>query len=562
MFPLPDITAKRALLAPDAIAFEEIATRRIVTYAELDRRSGEVAALLAARGIQPGDRVAILCRNRVAFFELLFGCAKRGAILVPLNWRMPAAELAPLVADAEPSLLFFGAEDAEVAAALGLNRVGLDGEYEAALAASTPGCWRAHWPADETWYLLYTSGTTGTPKGVIYTYGMALANHVNIGSAIDLRSTDTTVNFLPLFHTAGINLHTLPTLMTGGRVLVLPGFDEEALLTLLAERRLDTFFAVPSVYQALLDHPRFAALPLDAVRHWGCGGAPLPERVAQHLQALGLRVCNGMGMTETGPTAFLASPAEPGPGPARSASPSSSARSGSSTRTAATCRTGWRAICSSPAPPSRPAIGAIRRRRTRPSPPMAGSAPATSPAATPTASTSSPAPEGDVHLRGRERIPGRGRERAVHPPAIAEVAVVGAPDATWGEVGRAFIRPIPGVAALDYVELEAFCRARLAPYKVPKRFDIVTDFPRTAAGKIRKHASSRNPRPCGSLAMDDHGHPVRRRRHPHRQQRPSRLRLARDVPAFRGRPPARSHSHADRQGRRQPHSRSAPARSG
>jgi fatty-acyl-CoA synthase len=310
MFPLPDITAKRALLAPDAIAFEEIATRRIVTYAELDRRSGEVAALLAARGIQPGDRVAILCRNRVAFFELLFGCAKRGAILVPLNWRMPAAELAPLVADAEPSLLFFGAEDAEVAAALGLNRVGLDGEYEAALAASTPGCWRAHWPADETWYLLYTSGTTGTPKGVIYTYGMALANHVNIGSAIDLRSTDTTVNFLPLFHTAGINLHTLPTLMTGGRVLILPGFDEEALIALFAERRLDTFFAVPAVYQALLDHPRFAALPLDAVRHWGCGGAPLPDRLAQRFHVLGLRVCNGMGMTETGPTAFLASPAE------------------------------------------------------------------------------------------------------------------------------------------------------------------------------------------------------------------------------------------------------------
>src|SRR3546814_2228992 len=102
----------------------------------------------------------------------------------------------------------------------------------------------------------------------------------------------------------------LPTLFAGGRVVILEGFEEEAVVRLLEARRIDTFFAVPTVYQALLDHPRFATTPLDHVRHWGCGGAPLPDAVVERYRSLGVRVCNGMGMTETGPTAFLMDPAD------------------------------------------------------------------------------------------------------------------------------------------------------------------------------------------------------------------------------------------------------------
>ena len=101
---LPDLLANRSRLSGKAVALEELATGRTQTYAQLDERAGKVAALLAARGIGEGDRVAVLCRQRIAFFELLFGCAKLGAILVPLNWRMPAAELDTLIADADPSL--------------------------------------------------------------------------------------------------------------------------------------------------------------------------------------------------------------------------------------------------------------------------------------------------------------------------------------------------------------------------------------------------------------------------------------------------------------------------
>ncbi|HYN46037.1 MAG TPA: AMP-binding protein, partial [Allosphingosinicella sp.] len=309
---LPDLTAKRAGLTPERIALEDAATGRTMTYKALNERAARAAGLMAAHGVREGDRVAILTRNRIEFFETLFACAKLGAILVPLNWRMPPAELDGLIADAEPVLLFHGSVEAAAAAALAAAppAIDLDRGYEALIAAAVPAAGRALWPAAATWYLIYTSGTTGRPKGVIYTYRMALANHVNIGGAIGLTGADTHAAFLPIFHTAGINLHALPTLIAGGRVIVMDGFDADALVALIEGRRLDTVFAVPTVYQSLAEHPRFAAAPLGHVRHWGCGGAPLPDALAHRCRELGVRVCNGMGMAETGPTAFLVDPAD------------------------------------------------------------------------------------------------------------------------------------------------------------------------------------------------------------------------------------------------------------
>jgi fatty-acyl-CoA synthase len=496
MAEIPDLIAKRAALGPERTALEDCATGRTLTYAELDRRAARAASLMASRGIAQGDRVAVLCRNRLEFFELLFGCAKLGAILVPLNWRMPPAELAQLVRDAGPSLLFYGSEDAGTAATLGLAAIGLDDDYNERLAAAPEGCWRAHWPSDGIWYLLYTSGTTGLPKGVIYTFRMALANHVNIGSAIDLTSTDSTANFLPLFHTAGINLHSLPTLIAGGRVIVVPGFDEEALVRLFEERRLTTFFAVPAVYQSLLDHPRFAAAPLTHVRHWGCGGAPLPDRLVERYRGLGVRVCNGMGMTETGPTAFLADPAD------------AWERIGSVGRPQLLCSV--RIVDGEGRDVPYGIDGDLLFAGPGVTPGYWRNAQETREAFTEDGWLRS----GDVARRDQDGfyyIAGRRKEmfisggENVYPaevenvlcthPAVAEVAVVAAPDEQWGEVGRAFILPIPGVAALDFAELESFCRARLAAYKVPRRFEIVTDFPRTPAGKIKKHELVEEPAP-------------------------------------------------------------------
>lgn len=487
---MPDIVAKRAALGAERIALEDVASGRTVTYADLDIRAAKVAALLLERRVAKGDRVAILCRNRIAFFELLFACAKIGAILVPLNWRMPPAELDQLLTDCRPKLLFYGAEDEGSVSGLLYPppAIGLDAEYEALVGAASPGPSRTLWPAEDIWYLLYTSGTTGRPKGVIYTYRMALANYVNIGSAIDLRSDDATPNFLPIFHTAGINLHALPTLMAGGRVLVLPGFDAEALVRLLEQRRIDTFFAVPTVFQDLLEHPRFAEAPLDHVRHWGCGGAPLPDALVERYRALGVRVCNGMGMTETGPTAFLADPAD-----------------------------AWDHVGSVGKPQLLCSVRIVDEEGRDVGDDVVGDLLFAGPGVTPgywrneEATKAAFTPDGwlrsgDLARRdaqGFYHVVGRRKEmfisggENVYPAevenvlcshsAVTEAAVVAAPHEKWGEVGRAFLLLKTGAARPEQAEMEAFCRARLAAYKVPECFVYVDDVPRTAAGKIQKH---------------------------------------------------------------------------
>ena len=487
---LPDLIARRAELTPDSVALEEIATGRILTYAALDDRASRVAALLEARGVVEGDRVAILCRNRLAFFEALFACARLGAILVPLNWRMPPAELDPLLAHSGPKLLLHGGEDGDAVGRLAAPPppLDLDGDYEGLVESSAPCAGRGRWPADGIWYLLYTSGTTGRPKGVIYTYGMALANLVNIGTAIGLGASDTTLSFLPHFHTAGINLHALPTLLQGGRVLLLPGFEADKVVELLEARRVDTFFAVPTVYQALADHPRFGSAPLGHVRHWGCGGAPLPDSLARRCRDLGLRVCNGMGMTETGPTAFLAAPAD-----------------------------AWDRIGSVGKPQLLVSVRLVGEDGLDVPDGEVGDLLFAGPGVTP-GYWNDPAesraaftadgwlksgdlawrdPEGFYWVAGRRKEMFISGGENVYPaevenvlaghPSVAEAAVVATPDPRWGEVGFAFVRLMEGGQRPAPVELQAFCRARLAAYKVPASFQYVEDFPRTAAGKVQKH---------------------------------------------------------------------------
>ena len=486
---IPDLLAKRAALSGDRVAFEDAASGTTLTYAGLDERAGKAASLLASRGVGKGDRVAILTRNRIEFFEILFGCARLGAILVPLNWRMPPAELDGLIADAEPNLLFHGAAEAGAVAGLEapLPAIDLDRDYGPARDTAPMGRWRGLWPASATWYLIYTSGTTGRPKGVIYTFRMAVANYVNIGACIDLASTDTTLTFLPNFHTAGINLHALPTLIAGGRVILMDGYDGEAMVALLEARRLDTVFAVPTVYQSLLEHPRFAAAPLDHVRHWGCGGAPLPDALAVRYRDLGIRVCNGMGMTETGPTAFLMGAAD------------AWERIGSVGRPQLLCSA--RIVDERDRELPDGAVGDLQFFGPGVTPGYWRNEEATRAAFTADGWLRS----GDLARRDADGfywIAGRRKEmfisggENVYPaevenvlsahPDVVDAAVLAEADPKWGEVGRAFVQLADG-GRPDGAALDAFCRERLAPYKVPRRFDFVAEFPRTSAGKIQKH---------------------------------------------------------------------------
>jgi fatty-acyl-CoA synthase len=492
---IPDFSSRRAALSPVATAMRDVVSGKALSYGELDENAGRAAGMLVARGVSGGDRVAILCRNRIDFFELLLACGKIGAILVPLNWRMPTAELQLLIADARPTVLFFGNPDAETVAGLSLQGVdiysldGADSDSYALLRDENRAiAGRGQWPSDECWYLLYTSGTTGAPKAVIQTYGMALANYINIRQAMAIGAGDVTLNYLPLFHTAGINLVTLPTLIEGGEVLVMPEFDLDRTVELLDDGVLDTFFAVPAVYQQISQHERFSALDLSRVRSWGCGGAPMPAGLLTRYLEQGARICNGMGMTETGPTVFIMNPdrvadkigsvgkpqmlsfvrivdalgrdvAEGESGELWFAGPG--VTPGYWRRDDATAeafsRDGWLRsgdIGRCDAEGYYYIVGRIK----------------------------------DMFISGGENVyPAEVENVLAGHPDILEVAVIGQSDETWGEVGCAFLLPQPQHEVPKDHELRKYCRDRLAHYKVPGSFIAVSDFPRTAAGKVQKH---------------------------------------------------------------------------
>jgi fatty-acyl-CoA synthase len=492
---IPDITAQRAQLTPDAIAFRDLVRGSTRSYAELETNAQRAAGLLSNLGVGAGDRIAILCRNRIEFFELLFASAKLGAVFVPLNWRMPAGELQPLVDDAAPKVLFHGEEDRAVAAEIegsGLHRVdfdqiGTDG-YSALRDAARGIGGREYWPGDESWYLLYTSGTTGKPKAVIQTPGMAIANYVNIRQGMSISGDDVCLNYLPLFHTAGINLVTLPTLIEGGEVLVLPGFEVEPIVELLKESAIDTFFGVPACYQQIALHPSFATLDLGGVRNWGCGGAPMPDHLIERYLERGAPVCNGMGMTETGPTVFLMD----------SASVDKKIGSVGKPQVLA----GVRIVDKDGNDVARGEEGELWFGGPNITPGYWGNEQATEAAFgggswLRSGDIARQDADGyyyiagrikDMYISGGENVyPAEVENVLAAHPDVLEAAVVAMPDDKWGEVGCAYLMAHPGHGIPESDELTTYCRARLAAYKVPRRFVTVPDFPRTAAGKVQKH---------------------------------------------------------------------------
>jgi fatty-acyl-CoA synthase len=482
---IPDMAAKRAELTPDALAFHDTSGSKDWSFAEINKAADAVAAGFCARGLNEGDRVAIICQNRAEFFITLFACQKTGIILCPLNWRQPVPELVETLSQVGISLLLadaaFQAVAREAAAAIEAPLMTVEDDLAGWIDAGGPAL-TAPVPAERPWYLLFTSGTTGLPKSVIQTGRMAWANTVNIGQAIDIASTDRAVCFLPLFHTAGINLYTLPAFLTGGSSTILPKFDADAVQSLLASGRINQFFAVPAVYQELSLMPGIGGLDWAAIR-CGCGGAPLPEPLIRFFADKGAKVLNGMGMTETGPTVFLMNPAHAAEKIGSVGKPQSLAD-----------------VRLAGVKDGAEGTGELQIRGPGVTPGYFGNPEATEKTFTDdgwlaTGDVARRDADGyyfivdrikDMFISGGENVYPAEVERVLNAhPAILESAVVGVPDARWGEAGAAFVMLRPD-QTLETDTVRPWCRERLAGYKVPAHIRIVEHFPRTAAGKVCK----------------------------------------------------------------------------
>lgn len=482
-----DIAARRRELSPDAVAFIDDETGRTWRFRDIDAAAAALGSALLSLGLDAGERVAILCHNRPEFFVALFACQKAGLVLAPLNWRQPVAELLPTLASVGASAILYDELHAEPAGMIakeqGLHLFGLENDLSA-LRSDAPALPPRQVPEDEPWYVLFTSGTTGLPKAVIQTARMALGNAMNVAQSAGLVSADSSLNYLPLFHTGGINLYTLPLFIWGGSSIVLRRFDPDRVLDLIGEGRVTQFFGVPTIYQTLSLHPRAAGTDFSRLSGMGAGGSALPDAVARWFADRGLVIQPGFGMTETGPMGFLADRA------------TALDKIGTIGRPQFMTAARLAGVAD-----GEPGEGELELCGATITPGYFGDEEATRATFTADGWLKS----GDVARRdadgdyfivdrikdmfisGGENVYPAEVERvlAAHP-AVLEAAVIGVADEKWGEAGIACLIARPGFEPPEPAELAAWCRARLAAYKVPKRFHFTDDFPRTAAGKVRK----------------------------------------------------------------------------
>ena len=485
--PAYDWIAHHADLTPDAEALIDDGRDLVITYAALEDRTRRLASWLMGSGVGEGDRVAFLAGNTTDAFEALFACAKLGAVLVPLNWRLAVPELQFIVDDCRPSVLIFEDDHAQAASELDIaTKLELGAPYEAAKASADPGrATPVSATHDDPWAIMYTSGTTGRPKGAIVTHGMVFWNAVNIGDAVQLTSASTNLNVLPTFHTGGLNLYTTPVLHLGGRSVNLREFDPARLFHWLESGEVTHFFGVPSVYQFLAEDPHWEDADLSRVRSWACGGAPMPVTLLERYAARDVVIRQGMGLTETSPTVFLTD------------EPHALTKAGSVGKPC--LHTEIRIVDEDGADVETGEIGELWVRGPNVTPGYWERPEANAESFTDgwlhTGDAARRDDDGyvyivdrwkDMFISGGENVyPAEVEQVLFRHPDVQDVAVIGVPDERWGEVGIAVVVP-RDPESFDPDSLLASCESALARYKIPKRVRLTDELPRNAAGKVLK----------------------------------------------------------------------------
>ena len=492
-------TLRRAQIGPDHLAVVD--AERSLDYRALHDRTGRCAAMLAARGVGAGDRVALLLGNRSAYLEIVFAAARLGAIAVPLNARLTAPELRGLLADCTPSLLVHEASlDALARGAAGasaLPRLACPDLYEREIAAHPPREVIVPVSPDHPMMLMYTSGTTGIPKGALLPHRKALFNSLNAQLFFDLSGRDRVLVVVPLYHSFGLSILSLPALYAGAAVVLERHFDPVALWRAVAQHHVTFFGGVPTMFRALLDaleaDPQ--GFDLSSLRFAFTAGAAIPVELIHAFEAGGVVLKQGFGQTETSILCCLdARDAIRKAGSVgkpvfhvelRVVDPATLAHTPDRWRDVAVGETG-EIVVRGPITMS----GYWRRPEATAETLREGGWLRTGDLATRD-------DEGFVTLVGRARELFISGGENVYPvqveqtyalhPAIREIAVVGVPDPRWGEVGRAFVVLQAG-ASLDAEALRAWGSERLARFKVPRSFVAVAELPKTPTGKVQKHA--------------------------------------------------------------------------
>ena len=492
-----DLLGERARLTPDKIALVCVPQGTRHTYRELDHRAARMAAMwIEVCGFRPGERVGLLAHNRIEFLDAFFATGKSGVILVPLGTRLTPHELAHIVRDAGLRALIYDAAFADTVRAL---RGMVDIERWIALdEAATPGDPRVLdlLPAaptrlprpepEDLCCLLYTSGTTGQPKGVMVPHRMVIWNGYNTVVGWQLREDDRSPIFTPLYHAGGLGAFLVPIFTIGGTIVLHAGFDLAEIWQTLAAERCTIVLGVPTIYKLLMESPEFERTDLSNVRAFMSGGAPLPLYIIEAFQRRGVVFKQGYGLTEVGVNCFAMTIED------------SVRKMGSIGKPL--MFTEARLVGEDGGEVPIDEVGELWLRGPHVCKGYWHNAEATAAALDGdgwfhTGDLARQDADGFFFIAGRRKdmlisggvniYPAEIEGALLLHPAVKDAAVVGIPDQTWGEIGAAVVVPCqPGGTTGD--ELAAFLASRLAKYKIPRRWGFVDALPRTAYGKLVK----------------------------------------------------------------------------
>ncbi len=467
-----------------------------ISYAALDRRIKRLAAALEqGLGIGAGDRIAHIGANSPESLDLLFACARLGAMMAPLNWRLAAPELSHIVKDCRPSALFADPEFRAVIDTIhddlgDCRRIGYGGgegweDYDGLLAAGDAGGSTPAGGPDMPVLIVYTSGTTGRPKGAVLSQAAIAWNAVNSAHLHDLTSADTVLTFLPMFHVGGLNIQTTPALHAGATVVIQRRFEPGAALAAIREYAPSLLVNVPATMQAMLQHADWAKTDFSCIRVMMTGSTNVPAPLIRAYLERGVAVGQVYGSSETAPLAIVLR-GEDG-----------EARIGSAGTAALHCEARVVDEDGNDLAPGEP--GEILIRGPNILSEYWNDADATRDALRDgwfhTGDIGHCDEDGfytivdrkkDMIISGSENIyPAELEAVLAECPGIVESAVVGRPDEKWGEVVVAVIVRKEGYS-LEPGDVLGLFEGALARYKHPRDVLFVDTLPRNVMGKILK----------------------------------------------------------------------------
>ena len=495
-----DYLARRELYSPDKLAFIDAGKdpEWRLTFRDANKRANKLANWLKSQGIEKGDRVAILARDGYEHLDVFFACSKLGAIHTALNWRSHWRELLEIFEYTTPKILIFSDDFRENVTRLvshfPLTTLHLDGNgiegslsFEATLQSGTEIAVTCETlEAEDITALIFTGGTTGLPKAAEVSHRMIAWNTLNT-VIHDVTHNDVYLNVFPMFHTGGLFVYTLPQVIFGGTTIFIRTFDPAQVLTLLEREHVTIFGAVPTMYQMLTTAPNWDSVDLSSLRFCTSGGAPLPvPLVEKYTKEKNIRFKQGFGMTEFGPGIFALAPED------------AIRKAGSIGRPnffvdAQIVDDGNNFLGPSEA-------GELVLKGPSYCSGYFNNQPATEAAVDErgffhTGDLAYFDDEGyfyivdrkkDMFISGGENVYPAEIEKVLYQhPAVHMCAVIGLPDAKWGEVGKACVVLKPNQTATEE-ELLKLMTERLAKYKVPKSVTFMASLPISAAGKILK----------------------------------------------------------------------------